>query len=240
MNGGIIGGEYPRRRTRRTGVWNIHNPDLPNIGTAIPTSGLTNYLPLTSDANDTIGSLNMTNNNSVTFSSAGARFQSASSQYLSATITWPSVFTWVIDIKIDSGKYFYLGNQASDGKYACSLGPCVGGDTKIKVNSPRYSDYGGQPAVIDIGYSLTDGLYHTFALVGYNYAPVPNGVNMGVLFCDGECVGGCAFFQQATLSTAFSIGRPGATTSGYGDGYARDFRAYNRILTIDEIRRLSV
>jgi hypothetical protein len=207
---------------------------------AIPTSGLINHLPLTSDANDIVGSLNMTNNNSVTFSAAGARFQSSLSQFLSATVTWPSVFTWLIDVLIDSGKYFYLGSQTSNGTYMCTLAPCVGNAQYLKAVSPGYSGGAGNAGLLDVGYALDDGLYHTFAVVGYNNCPDGNVPRMGPLYCDGECIGGLAYYALNTLSTAFSIGRPGATTSGYGDGYARNFRAYNRILTIDEIRRLSV
>lgn len=240
MNGGIIGGDNPRRRNRRSGVWLAGDAELPRVGMAIPTSGLINHLPLTSDANDIVGSLNLTNNNSVTFSTAGARFQSAASQFLSATVTWPSVFTWLLDVLIDSGKYFYFGCQSSGGTYMCTLGPGVGNVRYLKATCPGASGGVGNSGLVDVGYALDDGLYHTVAISGYNNCADGNVLKMGPIYCDGECVGGLAYYFGNTLSTAFSIGRPGATTSGYGDGYARNFRAYNRILTIDEIQRLSV
>lgn len=241
MNGYHIGGSNPVTRQRNSGVWTPNDPELKELGMAVPTDGLINHWPLTADANDIVGSAHLTNNNSVAFSSAGARLEEGAKRYLSATYTFPAVGTIVYDLRVDTGKFICLGAQGSDGKnsYVTFVG-VYQSQEKIRGNAPGASNGATCGGSYLLPYPVDDGKYHTIARVVYNRAPGDEAPCAGVLFFDGVCIGGVAFYPGITLSTAFAVGRSGAYDGGYGDGYVRDLRIFNRILTAGEIRRLSV
>lgn len=236
MNGCYIGGPNPVTRQRHVGVWGPNDPALKVLNTAFPTSGLIHYLPLTADANDDVGDLNLTNNNSVAFSATGARFDAASSRYLSATKTWSGTFTWVIDALVDVGGTFIFGAaDASTGSKPIILGlNLVSG--KLYSTISTKTDGSGCDCNVVVP-NITDGKFHTVAVSGSTAANEP-----WFVYYDGVLVCGKAGLQGATmpLSTAFAIGRFGGYAGSYSSCYARDFRAYNRVLTSDEILRISV
>lgn len=239
MNGGVIGlgGLNPLMGHHKSGVWKTNDPELNLLKVSIPTSGLINHWPLTSDANDIIGSSNLTNNNTVTFSSEGAVFLSASSQFLSATITWPTLFTWALEFKISSGNYIYMGNCNNGGAYPHYIGIGRWGNDTVKLIVSGTSTGAGVVLNLDMNYNICDGNWHTLASWGFNNTSSESetAFTCSKMFIDGYLVGGAAVYPAITLNTSFSIGRPGALTSGYGNGNIRNFRAYNRHLSHEEI-----
>lgn len=231
MNGGIIG----KRSTTRRGVWLPEDVVCQTNGLRIAdvTSGLVHRYPLTVDANDVIGTAHLTNNNAVSFSEVGASFLTASAQYLSVSLQMPTVFTW---------SWFFNVPPPGAGVKYCMVGSAssiVANAILAKIQpGPVLTTYvtnTGTPSDKSNDISLT-GTHH-LALSGKR-AQSTNDIT--TVYLDGQVAmwlkntGG-----SFTLDNNFSIGRVGAYAGDYLTGVVRDFRIYERALTLAEILSLA-
>lgn len=241
MNGSIIGGRNRLNALYRNGVWTPNSPELDWVGIPYPTSGLIHFWPLTSDANDTVGSLNLTNNNGVTFSADGAHFVSTSSQYLSATVTWPSEYTFVLETKLGSGLGLVYGSRSGTDycmstKVNFSTYPQLYFQGQILVGSSRYSTQISK----NLG-GLIDERYHRIVQVR-RVCPSDGSDAAGKyeysIYVDSMMFSIHVSASPVTISTSFAIGRIGTYDGEYQTGYCRNFRVYNRVLEPLEIMRV--
>lgn len=194
------------------------------------TDGLIHRWPLTSNANDIIGTLHMTNNGSVTFSENGASFN-GSNQWLSCTKTRPSQFTmmsWITPVNFSARRSAFSACNA-DGAPASAWGWYDGELTAMNVMACSISQY------IYIANELNTNNYptnnKTLSVVTYNGVTLTayrNELQIGATSC-----------SAATGSTSLSIGRIGAYPDGYWYGTIADARLYNRALTANEISILA-
>jgi hypothetical protein len=225
MNGMIIGKRYPKNSV--SGVWCpcdvLENKELLRD----VYEGETHRWPLTANGNDVIGTAHLTNNNTVTFSSPdGARFDAGSKRYLSLSLTFPGVFSFVFDMKADKGSLFGFGICTSTAGNLFTL-HCDPTDL-VKIGYPANTS-GGFEATTPITFNYDDGNYHRYIMMrwpGYSAAWV-DGVQIASLT-----------HSLATLTNTFSIGRPGALDAGYLSGYVRNVRMFERALTDYERSRL--
>lgn len=243
MNGGIIGGKSRLTSPYRAGVWKPGDSDLSWVGEPLPTTGLIHHWPLTSDANDLIGGgTNLTNNNGVTFSEDGAYFVSGSKKYLSATITWPTEYTWVFETKIGSGLGLVLGSRASNADYTMATkinfstypqiyfqGQVLYGSSRVTVGASRNLD-----SLIDEGWHKVVQIRRSSANDGSDVANKP----IYQIYIDSPFSMIGVATDIISINTSFAIGRIGAYDGEYQTGYCRNFRAYNRALSWAELMRL--
>jgi len=188
-------------------------------------ASLVNRWPLTENANDVVGSLNLTNNGTVTFGADGASFN-GSSQWLSGTKTVPATFTLSTWIKVVSMP-------------ATALCPMTWGETNGANCVGFYLQNGGneycfesnglcyQSTAATPTYSSTT---HTNIIVTYDGSTVR-------YFRGGTEISGAQIGGTTTRSTNFSIGRYGVDTSTnfYLNGAEKDARIYNGPLAPAEI-----
>jgi hypothetical protein len=166
----------------------------------------------------------MTNNGTVTFDSGGGNF--SSSNWLSCTKTWPSVFCLTGWFKNNNGAGSILGAADSNGYYTLSL------YNDASNNKICVSIHGGTLKI----YTTTpiDTSWHFFVIRGYS-----SGSNTWEFWFDGVSVGtGTVSFALCTL---FSLRRMGAYANDHWDGgRIRDTRIYDHALSNDEISNLYV
>lgn len=242
MNGYHIGGSNPVMQRRHTGVWGPNDPELKQLGATWPT-GMVSHCPLTSDANDVIADFDFTNVNSVTFSAAGALLVSASSRYLTRTVTWPTIWTWSVDFALVGNGFLQFGASSSTPSYTLSggLGPPSPATTS---GLPRFYGIALGPSGTalntnaEIPHMINDGKYHTLVMNGRKTGDT-DFIEEALVYLDGILVAG--LFQQPSLNldTHFGLGVRGAFTTYKSDAYVRDFRLWERRLTQAEVLRIS-
>lgn len=240
MNGGIIGGKNRLTSPYRSGVWKPGDTELSWAGKPFPTSGLVHHWPLTSDGNDVVGSAHFTNYNTVTFSADGAQFTAASKNYLMVSLAWGYSFSWVSDFKLEAGGRFSMGlanypnalkgltlviNEASDDKLVFAA--------MEKTTSNQYSA---------ITKNYRDSLWHHLVLTATG--DIDNRRMVNLYIDNASPLLSVVVENAATISTSFAIGRRGAgvdasgAANWWGDGYVRNLRGYDRVLTLPEIIRV--
>ena len=187
--------------------------------------------PLTENANDVVGSLNLTNNGSVTFSADGASFN-GTNQWLSGTKTLPAAFSFATWVKIDD---IGIANQiaiafcTSGGNNDCGAILNFNGGAKIR-------SYSGAMTYADSATSeCVTGNYPTnqHVLLVSTYAANSQKVYRGAV----NVVNGTAAVL-GSIDTNFSLGRYGAYNGFYLKGKIADARIYDYPLTASEIAAL--
>ena len=233
MNGGIIGGRSRLTSPYRAGVWKPGDSDLSWVGKEFPTSGLVHHWPLTNDANDVVGNLHLTNNNSVTFSAAGALFVAASQQSLTATHSLPNSFAWVCDFNIGSAGRFTLGNANSNILYSLNMVVNEASDDKTVLVGTRTTTALNFTALV---HNYRDALPHRLI---FNVMADYDSRRIGILYVDNPIPLGAIVHESGlTPSTSFAIGKRGAKNEWFGDGYVKDLMEYDRALLVPEIYRI--
>lgn len=192
------------------------------------TDGLIHRWPLTSNANDIVGALNMTNNGSVTFSANGASFN-GSSQWLSCTKTRPTQFTmtsWITPVNFSARRCAFA---ASDDTGTNGWGWCA---YPTNENANVVVTEGS----INIPNELTLTHYpsntKTLSVVTYGSGSLKAYRN-SMLIAETTVNG------SGTSSNSLSVGRFGAYDYAYWYGTIADVRLYNRALTSFEIEVLA-
>lgn len=193
--------------------------------------GLIHRWRLTENANDSVGTLHLTNNGSVTFSSNGASFN-GSSQWLSCTKTRPTQFTmtaWVTPVNFSERRCAFCASDADGAnittwgmytKYSSltSLAACVCVASElVKTNELTITNY---PTNVK-----------TLMVLSYNGATAK--------VYRGASLLGSKAMTAATGDTRLAIGRMGAYAGLYWYGSIADVRLYSRALTADEIAILA-
>lgn len=191
------------------------------------TTNLVNRWPLTSNANDVVGALNLTNNGSVTFSSDGALFD-GSRQYLSGTKTRPTPGTVSLWIRPS----VYAGNRCF-----CGWG----------INSSPYSFTGvmaQSPIIVayyksSTPYDLSGKTYNSSDFPSSSYTHITFKWNSSTL---KTYVGGVKLTGDVSAgsndATSFAIGAFGAYNGSRFAGYIKDARIYSVELSDAQIATL--
>lgn len=230
MNGGIIG----KQNMSMNGLWTPN--DVTHDVNCIRTKdiGLIHHFPFTSDINDLFGTLTLTNNNGVTFDENGARLDRSSKSFLSATVTWPSVFTWVWEFKYLDDYTAYnapmlsIGNGSNIATYNLTVELSKTGTTQLLTHSyPNASN--GNITSASIGFTYADSAWHKCILLGRKA-----GGGKCTVYMDGTPYH-VSVPYAVNINTSFAIGRCGAGDWGYGDAYVRNFKVFDRHLTLREI-----
>mgnify|MGYP001260888785 CR=1 FL=1 len=214
MNGGIIG--VPN--ASKSGLWRLKDVllNVNHIRFSDVTYGLLHRWPLTENANDVVGTLNLTNNGSVTFSSNGASFN-GSNQSLTGTATWPSNFTATAWIKFSTSSVSYAfgaANAAGENGFS----PVIDSDVFLSV-------YGGTLKIYS-GRNLADSTWHLIGVEGHSTGAVE-----WKFYIDGA-LEGSGTPASFTLDTNFALGRLGAYAYGYYfAGNEIDARIFDKALT---------
>lgn len=194
------------------------------------TDGLIHRWRLTENANDAVGTLHLTNNNSVTFSANGASFN-GSNQWLSCTKTRPSQFTmvaWVTPVNFSARRCAFC---------ACDAG---GATSKVWGMYTEYSSLTSLAACVCVASELI--IINELTITNY-----PTNVKtLMTLTYDGTTAKayrgvsllGSKAFAAGTGSTDLSVGRCGAHGL-YWYGSIADVRLYSRALTAAEITVLA-
>ena len=185
--------------------------------------------PLTANANDVVGSLNLTNNGSVTFSADGASFN-GSNQWLSGTKTPPSNITMTIWVTSNAFAEYAAPFLFSNNEAVNRLG--------FSFNSYRLI------CELGAGQDIRTG---NTEFTSANYPP-NTPVLLTVTIKSGEqklyrgntLLASGTFANLGTVDTNFSIGRFGAyPTLYYWNGKLADARIYDYALTSSEISALA-
>lgn len=196
--------------------------------------GLVHHFPFTSDLNDLFGTLTLTNNNGVTFDGNGALLNRSAKKHISATVTWPDVFTWLWDFKYLDDYTAYgapnlsIGCDSNIGAYGMTFELSKNGTTQTAQHAYAYAG-NGNCYTTSANFIYADSNWHRAVVLGRR-------IGGGPCICaiDGLILVASAPYAVA-ISTSFAIGRCGAGDWGYGDAYVRDFKVYNRHLTPVEI-----
>ena len=180
--------------------------------------GLIHRWRLTANANDSVGTLHLTNNNSVTFSSNGASFN-GSNQSLSGGKVWPSTFTFSAWIKYSTASLRYaLGAASATGTNG--FAPVIDSDVFLSVRGGTLKIYSGR--------DLADSTWHLIGVEGH-YA----GAVEWKFYIDGA-LEGSGTPVSFTLDTNFALGRLGAYESYFFAGNEIDARIFDKALTVDQ------
>ena len=233
MNEGLIGSCLRYRPRLIRGIQKIGAFAEP-FGRTIPSSNLTHFWPLTANGNDSVGGVNLTAPNGVTsYSEEGVRLVSASKQYLTGSVSFSGTFSWVFEAKI-VGAQLALGACDSNGAYPCRWRLMNDGSMVVSLTINSRGD--GQDMTIPIPWNIVDNQFHTFAMTGDTAT-----YKTFLYYIDGIQVGANRTRPDGTLSinSSFSIGRQGAGDDHYTDGYVRNFRMYNVVLSPIAIFKMS-
>ena len=230
-NGGFLGLESFILNPRMGGVFSNRDRDFFDCaGKPFPTSGLVHHWPLTSNANDVVGSLHLTNNNGVTFSELGAKFTATSSQSLTATHTLPTSFAWVCDFNLGSSGRFMLGNAESNIVRSLAIVINENSDDKTVLFNTRTAY---DLCYTTLNHNFRDSLFHRLII---NVNADLEARRMVAMYVDTpvpKLVGVTEF--GITMSTYFAVGKRGAANQLFADGYIRDLVEYDRSLLLPEI-----
>jgi hypothetical protein len=230
MNGGIIGAS----NNRRSGVWSPIDTLMDTNGirsaNADITSGLIHKYPLTSDANDVVGTAHLTNNNSVAFSSEGAAFVRGSSKSLTVTMTQPTQFSWSLWFKVPAP-------GAGENHCICGIATAVADYRIFAEIVPTYSLTVDPQNTSTINRPLVNtGGWRHLVIEGYAVGDNPNEFNA---YVDGTLLISSVYDRTGvTITNTLALGRPGAYNGDYLTGNIRDFRIYERHLTAAEVLTL--
>lgn len=212
MNGGIIG--VPN--ASKSGLWRLKDVLL-NTNSIRKTDvidGLIHRWRLTNNANDSVGTLHLTNIGSVTFSADGASFN-GSSQAITGTKTWPTNFTVTTWIKYaTAASAFALGAASADATNG--FGVCVNSDVFLTLRGGTTKIYSGR--------DLSDSAWHLIGVEGHYTGAVE-----WKFYIDG-ILEGSGTPDGFTLDTNFALGRLGAY-GGYFAGNEIDVRIFDKALT---------
>ena len=183
--------------------------------------------PLTENANDIVGGLNLTNNGTVAFSAEGASFN-GSSQWLSGTKTMPasgSITAWVKCLSVDKIRSVLMVTDSSN-SYSNGI------SISTKLNG--YWNQNMLSGNTDVTSALYPSTSHVFVAVTANQsgttttiAVFRNGIK------DGEGSG-----TVNVRNSVLAIGRWGSYNGHYFHGYIQDTRIYDHALTQSEISAL--
>jgi hypothetical protein len=168
--------------------------------------------PLTENANDVVGGLNLANNGAVTFSADGASFN-GSNQWLSGTksIQTLSLSVWVkFSTAKDQTAFAFAGAS-----FVAGLGANLGDPVILYGNGGYINE--------NSGVDISDGQFHC-VVVTRNATSTSH-----ALLIDG--VKKAEKSYSFTMNSNFSIGRLGASTGWYYAGVAADARIYDHVLS---------
>lgn len=183
--------------------------------------------PLTVNANDSVGSLHLTNNGGVTFSQDGASFN-GSSQWLSGVKTLPPQNTIVYWIKPNSyagiqSPFLFTNSGAPYGVYGLQLN--TDGTTVVSAfygdSTNKYTIAGTYDNSFATSSSYTMLAFTSDTKVYKNTSLIGSGTAM------------------VTPDTHFAIGQAGLLNSQYFNGIISDARIYDYAISASEISALA-
>lgn len=212
-NGGIVG----VKNSGKGGRWRARDVFLDRnlIRTRDITAGLVNRWKLTTDANDYVGGLPLTNNGTVTFGASGATLN-GTDQWLSCEKTWPTTFTVT---------FWAKWSAALSSRAVVAASNNTGGNSFfVDMSSDVFLGANGGSQKVQSGRDLSDNALHFFAITGY-----ASGTNTWELWIDGAVEGTVS--TTFTVDTHFSLGRLGAYNGFYAAASVLDVRIYNAALS---------
>ena len=190
-------------------------------------ASLINRWPLTANANDVVGSLNLTNNGTVTFSADGASFN-GSSQSLSGTKSAPAAFTLTVWVEPTS----WANAPSPMAAYTSSNN---GWGFEASSGAMHYQTYYTSSQLsVSSEFNSTNYPNNSFTLMVMTCTGA-TGTITG--YRNGTQVGQGAS-SSLSSSTQFAIGMLGGSGGQYFTGKIKDARIYDYPLSSAEIAAL--
>jgi hypothetical protein len=186
---------------------------------------LVNRFPLTTNANDIVGSITPTNNGSVTFSTVNGASFNGTNQWLS----FSKNITLGNPISISIWLRFFNVTQNACPFSSDSSGTNITG--LWYLGGSEQGAYGEQLCVNSGGYILSNYLPSLFVLCTLTY----DGSSILSLYRGNTLVHSNSISGQSTPDSNWAIGRRGAVSYGYFLGNALDARMYNHCQTSLEV-----